>query len=178
MKSLKIGFSLFLLLLTSFSATTAEALELIVDVPRMITYAEGRRNVQLFGDAGDIAKNVWIQAHVMTYPGNHAGFVFRCDAIMKNYYECIINVHRRKLDLTVYRNGSAHNIKSVSVPSLVQNRLYELWVGMYGNRIVVYLDGRWLIDHYDDTLQTAGFTGTATYHSGSTFLDLLSYSYD
>ena len=137
----------------------------------------------MFG--GKSAKDVWISVDIMTYPGKHAGVVFRGWASMKYYYECLLNVHRKKIDLTVYEDGRARSLKSVSVPWLNSNtNLYNLCVGMFDNHITVYLASpgisSWkkMIDIYDDTLKTSGLAGTSTYHKGGVFKDLRVYKYD
>ena len=168
--------SVFLALIIFSPVAETSAQSIIAQQEQLITYAEGRRNVQMFGNK--TAKNVWISTDVMTYPSKHAGVVFRGNSRMSDYYECYINVDRGIIELFVYINGSRKRLKAHRISSLSQRRQYQLWVGMFGNRISVYLDGTYLFSVDDNRLNYAGLVGTMTYYKGATFRNFVAYGYN
>jgi hypothetical protein len=179
MKYLIVGISIFILLFTFLPAASGDSPVLCVDIPR-ISSCSTRCNVQLFGEDSDATSKVWVQAHIMIWKGNTAGLVFRSDSTAQNYYAALLNSFDRKVELVVYKNGRLNLIKSVHVPNLSRYAEYELWAGAFDNRIVVYLDGEWLIDYYenDNTSPQNGLTGITTYHKCSIFSNLLGYKYE
>lgn len=175
--------------LTSLFASTSFAWfwEPYVKVDQMMTYAEGRRNVQFLNPNGKMVKKVWIETTVKTYPGNHAGVVFRGIHPFKYYYEVIINVDRQSVDLYVYEDGRRRELKRVRAgKTLYQTVPYRLAVYMgdddanaeTDDRIAVYLDGIEKINTNDGSLKQPGFVGTTTYYKGATFSNFRAISYD
>lgn len=145
------------------------------DVPRLFTYAEGRRNVFLVNEVEPNFENVQIFTQIQTDPGQHAGIVFRCDKELKNYYEVLINVHRKELRLSVYENGKYRVIKRVKMPELSTKQWYDVLVWAWGPRIEVEVDQLRYINVIDSTLRRPGHVGMTTYHKGAKFARFLAW---